>query len=191
MKKVLIMTLTALFASSLAFAQRAHGPDFVPGGPEGRPAMHGQRGLSKEDMEAMKAKREEMGKDRKEMETLVEKYGKEKDAKKKAAIEAEVKAKVGGNYDKHIVRMEERVKDSEDKLEKAKEMLAESKKPENKEKHVEKVTKKILSGEKPTLFGPPNGGDKAKGAKGGKAGKKYFRNGNTSDSKEKAKKKSK
>jgi gas vesicle protein len=137
MKKIITLALAVVFASSLTFAQRSS--------------------MSKEDRENMKAKREEMKKDREEMQDLIEKYNKEKNAKKKSAIEAEVKAKVAGNYDKHLERMAERVKDSEKRLEEAKKRLEDGKKPENKEKHVNEITKKILSGEKPTLFSPPNG----------------------------------
>lgn len=140
MKKMLIMAMAVCFATTLSFAQPA-------------------KADSKKG-EEFKAKREQMRKDFQEMKDLVEKYNAETDAKKKTAIEDQVKAKVAGNYDKHLAKMEERVKDSEKRLAETKKKLNESKKKANKEKHVNEVTKKILSGEKPTLFGPPQNGDK-------------------------------
>lgn len=101
------------------------------------------------------AEREERHKEFMEMNNLVESYKKEKSKKKKAAIEEQVKAKVSANYDKHIKFLEKMVADSEKRLAKAKEKLAKANEPEAKTKHVEEVSKKILSGEKPTLFAPP------------------------------------
>ncbi len=103
----------------------------------------------------------------KEMNELVQTYQKEKSKKKKAQIEEKVKEKVSANYDRHIKFLEEMVKKSEEKLAKAKERLAKANEPESKEKHVNEISKKILSGEKPTLFGPPS--------KDGKFGKKHKR----------------
>lgn len=97
-----------------------------------------------------------------EMNNLVESYKKEKSKKKKVAIEEQVKEKVSANYDKHIKFLEKMVADSEKRLAKAKEKLAKANEPEAKAKHVEEVSKKILSGEKPTLFAPPSHGKDGK-----------------------------
>lgn len=105
-------------------------------------------------------KMEEMKKNFQEMNTLVENYNKEKKKKKKAAIEEQIKEKVAANYDKHIEFMEKMVADSEKRLAEAKEKLAQAKTPEAKQKHIDEVTAKIISGEKPTLFAPPNKDDK-------------------------------
>lgn len=134
MRKLIIVTLTVVFATSLALAQK---PDM---------------------------KREEMQKDFKEMSELVTKYNKEKSKKKKTLIEEQIKTKVSANYDRHLQRMEERIKISEERLQKAREMLAKSQTKEAKEEHVDKVTAKILSGEKPMLFSPPPDWRKSKGA---------------------------
>lgn len=111
--------------------------------------------------------KEERKKEFKEMNELVQTYQKEKSKKKKAAIEEKVKQKVSDNYDRHIKFLEEMVKKSEERLIKAKEKLAKANEPEAKEKHINEISKKILSGEKPTLFGPPS--------KDGKFGKKHKR----------------
>ena len=116
-----------------------------------------------------KFNKEERRKEFTEMNNLVESYKKEKSKKKKAAIEEQVKEKVSANYDKHIKFLEKMVADSEKRLAKAKEKLAKANEPEAKAKHVEEVSKKILSGEKPTLFAPPFHG------KGGKAFGKHMR----------------
>lgn len=113
--------------------------------------------------------KEERRKEFTEMSNLVENYKKEKSKKKKAAIEEQVKEKVSANYDKHIKFLEKMVADSEKRLAKAKEKLAKANEPEAKAKHVEEVSKKILSGEKPTLFAPPFHG------KDGKASGKHMR----------------
>lgn len=101
-------------------------------------------------------KMEERKKDFQEMNTLVENYKKEKNKKKKAAIEEQIKQKVAANYDRHLEFMEKRVSDSEERLTEAKTKLAAAKDPANKEKHVLEITVKIISGEKPTLFAPPD-----------------------------------
>lgn len=106
--------------------------------------------------------REERRKEFKEMNQLVENYKSEKNKKKKAAIEEQIKEKVSANYDRHIKFLEELVADSEERLAKTKEKLNKANDPKEKEKHIDEVTKKILSGEKPTLFGPP---DRQKGKK--------------------------
>ena len=101
-------------------------------------------------------KMEERKKDFQEMNTLVENYKKEKNKKKKAAIEDQIKQKVAANYDRHLEFMEKRVADSEERLTEAKTKLAAAKDPANKEKHILEITVKIISGEKPTLFAPPD-----------------------------------
>lgn len=106
--------------------------------------------------------REDRKKEVKEMNQLVENYKSEKNKKKKAAIEKQIKEKVSANYDRHIKFLEELVADSEERLAKTKEKLNKANDPKEKEKHIDEVTKKILSGEKPTLFGPP---DRQKGKK--------------------------
>lgn len=96
-----------------------------------------------------------MEKERQEMTQLVEKYNKATSDKKKDEIRAKIAAKVAANYDKHIERMEDRVKKSEQKLAKAKEKLAESKTPEFKAKHIDEITQNIISGEMKPMFGVP------------------------------------
>lgn len=100
--------------------------------------------------------REDRRKEFKEMNQLVENYKNEKNKKKKAAIEEQVKEKVSANYDRHIKFLEKLVADSEERLAKTKEKLNKANDPKEKSKHIDEVTKKILSGEKPTLFGPPD-----------------------------------
>lgn len=101
-------------------------------------------------------KMEEKKKDFQEMNILVENYKKEKNKKKKAAIEEQIKQKVAVNYDKHVEFMEKMVADSEKRLSQAKIKLAAAKEPQAKEKHITEITVKIISGEKPTLFAPPD-----------------------------------
>lgn len=104
-------------------------------------------------------KMQEAKKNFQEMNTLVENYKKEKNKKKKAAIEEQIKQKVAANYDKHLEFMEKMVADSEKRLAEAKEKLAQAQTPQAKEKHITEITAKIISGEKPTLFAPPNKDD--------------------------------
>ena len=140
MKKIMAVSFSFLLGLSvMAFAQ----PD-------------------KKDMEKMK-------KEQQEMTQLVEKYNKATNDKKKAEIKAKIQAKVAANYDKHLERMEERVKDSEQKLAEAKEKLAQSREPEYKAKHIEEITQNIISGEMKPMFGMPPGqfkGNHEKGMKG-------------------------
>lgn len=96
-----------------------------------------------------------MEKERQEMTQLVEKYNKATSDKKKDEIRAKIAAKVAANYDKHIERMEDRVKESEQKLAEAKEKLAKSKTPEFKAKHIDEITQNIISGEMKPMFGVP------------------------------------
>ena len=114
----------------------------------------------------------QMEKEKQEMTKLVEKYNKATSDKKKEEIRAKIAAKVAANYDKHLERMEERVKESEQKLAQAKEKLAQSKTPEFKAKHIDEITQGIISGEMKPMFGMPPAnfkGDK----KGMKWDKKY------------------
>ncbi|MDR0953227.1 MAG: hypothetical protein LBM71_03450 [Elusimicrobiota bacterium] len=149
MKKLLVMTLAVVFASSLAVA---HGPAKGKG-----PKM--QNGPTQEQRDEMRA-------NFKAMQDLVSQYKAETDATKKADIEKQVEAKVAQNYDRHLQRMDERIKDSEKRLKDAKAKLAASKKKSAKEKHIQEVTQKILSGQKPMLMNPPD-----KNFKGHKQGK--------------------
>lgn len=96
-----------------------------------------------------------MEKEKQEMTQLVEKYNKATNDKKKEEIRAKIAAKVAANYDKHIERMEERLKDSQKKLDEAKVKLAESRTPEFKAKHVDEITQNIISGEMKPMFGVP------------------------------------
>lgn len=135
MKKIMLMSFSFLLGLSvMAFAQ----PD-------------------KKEMEKMK-------KEQQEMTQLVEKYNKATSDKSKADIKAKIQAKVAANYDKHIERMEERLKDSQKKLDEAKAKLAQSKTPEYKTKHISEITEGIISGKNKPMFGvPPNhfkGGEK-------------------------------
>lgn len=98
--------------------------------------------------------RDDMKKSIEEMNTLVEKYNKASD-KKKPAIEKQIKEKVAANYDKHLKQMEERTAQLEKRVAKMKEELEKMKTDEAKTKHVDEITKKIVSGEKPMLFRPP------------------------------------
>lgn len=110
-----------------------------------------------------------MEKEKQEMTQLVEKYNKATSDKKKEEIKAKIKAKVAANYDKHLERMEQRLAESQKKLDEAKEKLAQSKMPEYKAKHIDEITQDIISGEKKPMFGmPPNfkGGPNMKGPKG-------------------------
>ena len=109
-----------------------------------------------------------MEKERQEMTQLVEKYNKATSDKKKEEIKAKIAEKVAANYDKHIERMEERLNDSQKKLDEAREKLAQSKLPEYKAKHIDEITQGIISGEKKPMFGmPPNAkGDFPKDMKG-------------------------
>ena len=139
MKKLIIMSCAFVFGLSVAgFAQP-----------------------SKEDMKKMQ-------KERQEMTQLVEKYNKATSDKKKAEIKEKIQAKVAANYDKHIERMEERLKDSQKKLDEAKAKLAESKTPEYKAKHIDEITEGIISGKHKPMFGVPPGHfkDGPKGIKG-------------------------
>lgn len=98
-----------------------------------------------------------MEKERQEMTQLVEKYNKATSDKKKDEIKAQIAAKVAANYDKHLERMEERLNDSQKKLDEAREKLAQSKLPEYKAKNIDEITQSIISGEKKPMFGmPPN-----------------------------------
>ena len=96
-----------------------------------------------------------MEKEKQEMTQLVEKYNKATSDKKKEEIRAKIAAKVAANYDKHIERMEERIQDSQKKLDEAKVKLAESRTPEFKAKHVDEITQNIISGEMKPMFGMP------------------------------------
>ena len=96
-----------------------------------------------------------MEKERQEMTQLVEKYNKATSDKKKDEIKAQIAAKVAANYDKHLERMEERLNDSQKKLDEAREKLAQSKTPEYKAKHIDEITQDIISGEKKPMFGMP------------------------------------
>ena len=98
--------------------------------------------------------REDMKKSIEEMNTLVEKYNKASD-KKKPGIEKQIKEKVSANYDRHLKQMEERTAKLEERVTKMKEELEKMKTDEAKTKHVDEITKKIISGEKPMLFRPP------------------------------------
>ena len=89
-----------------------------------------------------------------EMNALVEKYNKASD-KQKPGIEKEIKEKVSANYDKHLKRMEERTLELEKRVAEMKAKLGEMKTKEGKTKHIDEITKKIISGEKPLLFKPP------------------------------------
>ena len=117
---------------------------------------------------------EKMEKERQEMTQLVEKYNKATSDKKKEEIKAKIQAKVAANYDKHLERMEERLKDSETKIAQAKEKLAQSKTPEFKAKHIEEITQGIISGKDKPMFGMPPAFDK--GMKGHKKHHKGFFN---------------
>ena len=109
--------------------------------------------------------RDNMKKSIEEMNTLVEKYNKASD-KKKPAIEKQIKEKVTANYDKHLKQMEERAADLEKRVTEKKAKLEKKKTEEAKTKHVDEVTQKIISGEKPMLFRPPfKDGEGFKGAK--------------------------
>lgn len=115
-----------------------------------------------------KKEMEKMKKEQQEMTQLVEKYNKATSDKKKDEIKAKIQAKVAANYDKHIERMEERLKNSQKKLDEAKAKLAESKTPEYKAKHIDEITQNILSGKNKPMFGVPPGDFKGgpKGIKG-------------------------
>jgi len=89
-----------------------------------------------------------------EMDKLVEKYNKASD-KQKPAIEKEIKEKVAANYDEHLKFAEERTAELEKRVTEAKAKLEEMKTYDGKTKHVDEITKKIISGEKPMLFRPP------------------------------------
>lgn len=132
MKKIMAMSFSFLLGLSvMAFAQ----PD-------------------KKEMEKMK-------KEQQEMTQLVEKYNKATSDKNKAEVKAKIQAKVAANYDKHIERMENRVKESQAKLDEAKAKLAESKTPEYKAKHINEITEDIISGKHKPMFGMrPNGNQK-------------------------------
>ncbi|MBO7605598.1 MAG: hypothetical protein J6S61_03940 [Elusimicrobiaceae bacterium] len=98
--------------------------------------------------------RDDIKKSIEEMNTLVEKYNKASD-KKKPGIEKEIKEKVAANYDKHLKQMEERAAELEKRVSEMKAKLDKMKTEEAKTKHVDEITKKIISGEKPMLFRPP------------------------------------
>ncbi len=120
-----------------------------------------------------KKEMEKMKKEQQEMTQLVEKYNKATSDKKKNEIKAQIQAKVAANYDKHIERMEERVKESQAKLDEAKVKLAQSKTPEYKAKHIDEITQDILSGKHKPMFGvPPNFKGGQKGIRGHKGFKK-------------------
>lgn len=104
-----------------------------------------------------KKEMEKMKKEQQEMTQLVEKYNKATNDKKKAEIKAKIEAKVSANYEKHIERMEERVKDAQERLDEAKAKLAESKTPEYKAKHINEITEDIISGKHKPMFGVPPG----------------------------------
>ena len=121
-----------------------------------------------------------MEKEKQEMTQLVEKYNKATSDKKKDEIKAKIKAKVAANYDKHLERMEQRLADSQKKLDEAKAKLAQSKMPEYKAKHIDEITQDIISGEKKPMFGmPPAFKSGPKGMKAGKNHKEWhFKKGN-------------
>ena len=142
MKKTLFFIFAFLFAAGVVMAK-----DAKPAAQEGNkvPAKAG----------TFKPNREEMIKDYKQMKALVSAYESAKTAKEKAAAEEAVKQKVSQNYDRHLAFMQERIKESEERIAAVQKKLEDDKKAEVKTKKVEEITKKILSGEKPMLFAPP------------------------------------
>ena len=155
MKKLMIAVMAVVFASSLAFAG--------DGGPKkfDKEAMKEKMQARKEGMQKQ---REEMKKERKDLQDLVEKYNKEKDAKKKAAIETQIKTKVGEGYDKQLGKMDERLNESRQRISKMEQKLNESRTPEVRAKRVDEITKKLIAGEKMPFFDAKDGkGGKGKG----------------------------
>lgn len=146
MKKLLITAFVFLFAVVFIAAKE------TPKAPkeEGKPAPE----------EGIKGgpDREQMRKDFKEMKALVDTYKAAKTDKEKADAAAAVKAKVAANYDRHLNFMLERVQKSKEKLASVEKKLQEGKKPEVKAQKIEEITQKILSGERPMAFEPPQDG---------------------------------
>ncbi len=137
MNKLIITAVAAFLLAGIASAQPMDG--FRPDKGD-RPSK-----------EEMRAHREEMKKHHEEISALLQKYNKEKNTKKKAAIENEIKSKIAASYDKRLAHMKERLEKAQQGLAKAQERLAEESKPEFKEKKVAEMTKNILEGK---AFGP-------------------------------------
>ncbi|MDR1684601.1 MAG: hypothetical protein LBR90_03980 [Elusimicrobiota bacterium] len=139
MKRALIFVLAFAFAGAVAFAQKAN------------------------------AGKKEMAQNFKKMNELVQKYNKETDAKKKDAVKADIKKQVEQGYDKQIAFMQQRLKQSEERLAGFKKALEERQKPEAKAKRIDEITERILA--------PKTGKWKKGFRKGCKKGFKSFKKG--------------
>jgi len=139
MKRIIIAAVAVVFASSLALAQN---PGRAPKGP----------GPDKPKMQEV---RKDMEKSRKELSDLGERYRKETDAAKKAAIKTQIEAKAGNIYDENLTNMKKRSAQARERLADMDKKLDEAQKPEVKAKHVQDMTQKVIEGK--------SGRSKAKG----------------------------
>ena len=129
MKKIIMIAVAVVFASSLALAQN-------PG--------KGRKGPG--DKAKIEQSRKEMMKGRQELSELGEKYRAETDAKKKAEIKTQIETKAGQIYDENIAAMKKRGNEARERLADMDKKLDEAQKPEVRAQRVQEISQRVLEG---------------------------------------------